>query len=341
MANKDLWPILKKTKRLVLAGINRKRLAQELGVSQRTAQAYIQRLVLMGELVDITGHPTSTPRVYDDAKKRVQFCTPPSTPENPIKKSGGVESTKDSATYPSDSEALRFHCTGAYICMVNILGDHNGRISDDRGLTVGGWSDPVNCNGSIRQYGTLRLPEGDDLKFTLYLAKAGPKLTVTPQPRDVYYKTANNEGPRALWTQVYSLINLLVDQHGWVFGDILYKGTNHGAVLSGVIDPLLKYMELGHDSDNAPYHIDTSTGTPELEVYYDHDGAQDDVNLIFELPKRLEKIQASLVGVCKSVDHLAHITTQLANAQANITQILTNNLKETYQGPPFDGAGYN
>ena len=338
MANKDLWPILRKTKAYVLDGLRGKRLAHVLGVSERTAQGYIQRLVLMGELVDITSPPNSTPRIYDDAKKRVQFCAPPSNTEDAVKKRVGVVSTPDPATCPPEDKAIRFHCTGAYICMVQTLGAHTGRISDDRGLTVGGWSEPVNCNGSIRQYGTLRLPEGDDLKFTLYLAKAGPKLTVTPQPRDVYYKTANNEGPRALWGQVYSLLNLLIEVHGWQFGQILYKGTNHGAVLSGVIDPLLKFMELGHDSDNAPYHIDTSTGTPELEVYYDHDGAQDDANLIFELPQRLESIQASLIGICKSVDHLAHITTQLANAQANITQILTNN---TYTAQPFDGSGYN
>lgn len=347
MASKDLWPILKKTKRLVLSGLRGERLAKELGVSKRTAHGYIQRLVLMGELVDITGDQTSTPRIYDDAKKRVQFCTPPSTLENLIKKTGGVESTKDSATYPPEDKALRFHCTGAYICLVQTLGAHTGRISDSRGLTVGGWSEPANCNGSIRQYGTLRLPEGDDLKFTLYLAKAGPKLTVTPQPRDVYYKTANNEGPRALWGQVYSLLNLLTDVHGWVFGQVLYKGTNHGAVLSGVIDPLIDFMDLRNDADNAPYHVDTSTGSPELEVYYDRPESQKNVDLIFELPQRFESIQESLAHiygvlntVSASLEQLANITAQLATIQANITQTQTNPLSETYQTPPFDGRGY-
>lgn len=348
MANKDLWPILKKTKRLVLSGLRGKRLANELEVSERTAHGYIQRLVLMGELVDITGDPTSTPRIYDDAKKRVQFCTPSSPSEFGNQKRVGVESTKDPATCPPEDKSLRFHCTGAYICLIQTLGAHTGRISDSRGLTVGNWSKPANCNGSVRQYGSLRLPEGDDLKFTLYLAKAGPKLTVTPQPRDVFYKTANNEGPRALWGQVYSLLNLLTEVHGWQFGQILYKGTNHGAVLSGVIDPLIDYMDLGNDSANARYHVDTSTGSPELEVYYNRPEAQKDVDLIFELPQRFESIQASLTGiygvlntVSLSLEQLANITAQLATTQANITKTISKPINEAYQTPPFDGRGYN
>lgn len=342
LTKKDITSALKKAKRLILSGLTGKRLAQALGVAPRTAHGYVQRLVLMGEIIDITGDPDSTPRIYDDAKKRVPFCTPPSTPENGVKQKVGVGTTSDCATHPDDEKAMRFHCTGCYDVTVQVLGDHAGRIADDKGLTIGGWTAVSNCNNSKRQYGRLRLPEGDDLKFTLYLAKDGPKLTVYPQPRDVYYKTASNEGPRALWTQVYTLLNVLTVNHGWVFGQVIYKGVNHGAILSGAIDPLIKYMDLSKDDDGARYHIDTSTGTPELEVYYDSPTAQADANLVYELPDRLENIDKALVMITDSIDKLTSLTSKLASVQANLTNILSNKMNGTeYTAQPFDGRGYN
>lgn len=347
LAKKDITPQLRKTKRLVLSGLSGKRLAKQLGVSVRTAHGYVKRLVLMGELIDITGDPHSTPRIYGDGKERVTFSSLASNPETPIKKTEGVGTTPNSAIKGESEKALRFHCTGCYDVAVRTLGEHSGRIPDARGLTVGGWSDITSCNGSIRQYGRLRLPEGDDLKFTLYLVKDAPKLTVYPQPRDVYYKTASNEGPRALWAQVYSLLDLLKGL-GWEFGQVIYKGTNHGAMLTGAIDPLLKYLDLNNDSPQSRYHVDMSKGTPELEIYFDSPTAQDDVNLVYELPDRLNSLEKSLSAVygalstiTLNMEKLATITAQLASTQANLTNILTKNLNETYQARPFDGRGYN
>ena len=351
LGHKDITPQLRKAKRLVLSGLSGERLAKALGVATRTAHGYVKRLVLMGELIDITGDPHSTPRIYDDAKKRVQFSHPSSTLESGVKKTVGVGTTPDCASLEDDTKVLRFHCTGCYDVVINTLGEHTGRIADNQGFTVGGWSDITSCNGSLRQYGRLRLPEGDDLKFILYLAKAGPKLTIYPQPRDVYYKTANNEGPRALWSQVYSLLNILTENHGWTFGQVIYKGTNHGAMLTGAIDPLLKYMDLSKDSPQARYHIDTSKGTPELEVYYDSPTAQEDANLIFELPDRLNNLELSMSRAYRvldtlrdGVDKLTVLTAKLIEAQANIANFLTKSLENnntTYQVPPYDGRGYN
>lgn len=352
LAKKDITPQLRKTKRLVLSGLTGERLAKALGVAPRTAHGYVKRLVLMGELIDITGDPNSTPRIYDDAKKRVTFMHTPSTPETPIKERVGVGTTPKCASLNEDPKVMRFHCTGCYDVVIETLGEHSGRIADGQGYTIGGWSEITSCNSSMRQYGRLRLPEGDDLKFILYLAKAGPKLTIYPQPRDVYYKTANSEGPRALWTQVYSLLNILTERYGWIFGQVIYKGTNHGAMLTGAIDPLLKYMDLSKDSPQARYHIDTSKGTPELEVYYDSPTAQEDANLIFELPDRLNNLELSLSKAYRvldtlrdGVDKLTVLTAKLIEAQANITNFLAKSLETnnntTYQTTPFDGRGYN
>lgn len=347
MASKDLTPRLKKAKMLVLEGLRGERLAQALGVSTRTAHADIMRLVSMGEIIEITDGKPHNPKVYADAKKRVGFEQIPSIDKDPVKKRVGVPSTPECATPPTSDKTVRFHCTGCFDCPVLTMGDHAGRISDGQGYTVGSWSPITVCSGSARQYGTVRLFPGEDMHFTLYHAKAGPKLTVTPCPRDVYYKTADRVGPQELTEQVYALLNLLMDYHGWDFGHPVFKGVNHYAMVSDDLTPLLRYADLKTDVDNGRVHVDTSLGKPEIEVYDDHPGAIEDVITLNEIPERFDSIQASLASVYQvlnavqaNMEKLASITAQLAATQANITQTLTKTLNESYQAPPYDGRGY-
>lgn len=354
MTARDITPALKKCKRLILEGKRGKELANCLGVSPRTAYNYVARLRYMGEIVDVTGDNLTTPRIYEDGRREPPFNkevaqpdgegqTIEGTPENTdfSKRVVGSSITEDRTGRPN--KVVRFHSTGCWDVPIIVLGDHAGRLTDRNGYTIGQWSDMKVSNGSRRQYGTARLYPGEDLRFTLYHAKAGPKLTVTPNDRMVYYKTANIEGPKLLEEQVNSLLDVLTEVHGWKFGQPVYKGVNHYALISPDLAPLLKYADKHTDPDNARVHVDTSIGEPEIEVYDDHDGAIDDVITLYEIPEQLEAMRNSLNEVyttmakvdgilrimASNVGELTKITAELVKTQAVETQIRT-----------FDGIGY-
>lgn len=338
MTVRGMTPKLRRCKRLVLAGLRGKRLGDALGISARMANNYIQQLLFMGELIEIKGPKRSTPRVFSDGKPTdnpykndIEMCQTVDNDGNATIVKRVVPTSNASEINARPLKTVRFHCTGCYDVPVMILGDHGGVIRDSDGYTVGEWSDIKDVNGSKRQYGKARLYPGEDLPFTLYLARAGPKLTVTPCPRQVYYKTADIEGPRALTEQVLRLINLLTDVHGWQLGAPVYKGVDHYALDSPDLSPLLKYADRQTDPDNARVHVDTSEGAPEIEVYNDHPGAVNDVITLYELPERIEGITASLTAVhgtltllADNVTRLTEITAKLVNNQAQQATILNS-----------------
>ena len=361
MTAQDLKPHLKKCKRLVLEGQRGQQLADSLGVSKRTAHNYVKILEYMGEIKDITGNPKTTPRIYEDGRARVYYNSE-FAHLNDMSQTGadnleiyqvtkrGVGSTPNLHTDGTPINCVRFHCTGCYEVPVIRLGDHAGRITDENGLTLGKWSDIANCNGSRRQYGTIRLYPYEDLKFTLFYfreaEKEGQKLTVTPNPRDVYYKSAKKTGPPLLEEQVNRLLDTLTNNHGWLFARPIFKGTYHFALTSPELAPLLSLADKSVDQDDAPLHIDTSEGTPEFELYASSDGdmdrAQEGVINIQELPTLLDGLKKSvgeIYGILKivatSTGELTRITAELVKNQAQTTNIvLEHSVKE------FDGAGY-
>ena len=325
------------------------KLGRALGVSGRTANNYILQLIYMGELIEIKGPKKSTPRIFCDGKQendpyknvlnmsQIEDADGKTT----IVKRVVPSSNESENTAPSD-KVVRFHCTGCYEIAVLSLGDHAGIIRDADGYTIGEWSDIQIVNGSARQYGKIRLYPGEDLHFTLYLAKDGPKITVTPCPRDVYYRTADIEGPRVLTEQVLRLINHLTDVYKWVFGQPVYKGTDHYAMTSPDLAPLLKYADRQKDIDGARVHVDTSKGVPEIEVYNDHPGAINDVITLYELPERIDSITSSLTAVhatlsilSDNMDKLTEITAKLINQQAQQAS-----LSNQYAPTKSDNRGY-
>lgn len=337
MTTRDLTPTLRKCKRLVLEGLRGERLANALGVGKTTAYNMIRQLVFMGQLVDITGDNTSTPRIYDD-------------PENPtlIKKKNDpsqtsdlvnseVGSSKASEPHPRPNKLVRFHCTGCYECVVITLGNHNGPILDKRGVEVGAWGGMANSNGSRRQYGHAELYPNESIHFTLYHAVAGPKLTITPNPRNVYYLTADTEGPAQMTEQVNEVWNLLTYTQGWRMESPVYKGTYHIATIGESFAPLLKYADRQLDIDNASVHVDMSVGAPEIEVYMDHPEAGDDIRLLYELPDRFRRVTASLNQISRNLEQLTAITAQLLETQSNLTELM---VKPAYATPPSDNRGY-
>lgn len=353
MTARDLKPHLKKCKRLVLEGQRGQQLADSLAVSKSTAYNYIEKLVYMGEIIDITGDEHSTPRIYEDGRREPPFSkkielekensqTDEKDPENNDLTKRVVGSSDEGTDTGRPSKVVRFHCTGCWDVPVITLGNHSGRIEDSDGYTIGQWSDMRISNGSRRQYGSARLYPGEDLKFTLFHAKAGPKLTVTPNDRLVYYKTADMEGPRLLEEQVNSLLDLLTNNHGWRFGQPVYKGVDHYALIADELAPLLKFADKKKDIDNAPVHVDTSLGEPEIEVFNDHPGAIEDVITLYEIPQQLKAMKESLNQVystlrivASSVGEITKITAELVKAQAQTTEIIAQG-----QIRAFDGAGY-
>lgn len=344
MTTRELSPQLRTCKKLVLQGLRGERLARALGVGKTTAHNLVKQLVFMGALVDITGDPKSTPRIYDDPENPTLFNNEKAPPQYPESADALVPSSKACEPSPRPNKLVRFHCTGAYECAVLILGQHDGPIVDKRGVEVGGWSELKNCRGSLRQYGHAELYPNEVLHFTLYHARAGPKLTITPNPRPVYYLNADKEGPAQLLDQVNNLWNLLTYCQGWRLDTPIFKGTYHYATIGDDFTPLLKYIDRQTDIDNAYIHVDMSVGAPELEIYDDHNGAIEDVRLLYELPQRMRTITASLAQmsisltqISENLDQLTAITSQLSSNQAVLTDVVT---RPPYSTPPGDNRGY-
>lgn len=340
MTTREMTPELKRAKRLVLQGLRGVRLARALGVGKSKAHALVNQLVFMGQLVDITGDPKSTPRIYDDPENPTLINIEKTTPQIPECSDSLVPTSKASEPAPRSNKLIRFHCTGAYECAVLVLGKHDGPIIDGRGVAVGSWSDLKNCKGSIRQYGTAELTPNEQLHFTLYHARAGPKLTITPCPRMVYYLNAEVEGKAQLNEQVNDLWNLLTYTQGWRLEAPIFKGTYHYATVGESLAPLLKYIDRQTDIDNASVHVDTSNGYPEIEIYGDHPEAGEDVRILYELPQRIRGITASLSRISDALEQLTAITSKLTSVQVDLTDAVTRQ-QPAYNIPPAtDNRGY-
>lgn len=339
-----------------MGGARGERLARALGVTVRTANNYINQLVYMGELIEIKGQKRTTPRVFADGKAQPSpFKTneqmsqhPDADPEKDgnddlFKRVVGGSDTLENLGRPE--KLVNFHCTGTFEVPVIVLGDHAGIIRDKDGWTIGEWSDIKNANGSLRQYGHARLYPNESLNFTLYLVKGDDNdiLTTVPQPRDIYYKTAEIEGPRLMVEQVYRLLNLLNDNYGWKFGPPVFKGEFHIANRSPDLAPLLSLYDRQHQHDGARVFVDYSHGTPEIETATSSPDAYRDQITLTELPERIDAITASLSAVhgtlrimAENMDQLTAITAQLINAQANQLKQSIN----PYSPHDFDNRGY-
>lgn len=308
----------------------------------------------MGELVEIKGQKRTTPRVFCDGKAQpAPFKNIDDMSQTDAEKDGNdgndgifkrvVGGSPTSENLGRPEKLINFHCTGAYEVPVIVLGDHAGTIRDKDGWPIGSWSDIVAPNGSVRQYGHARVCPGESLAFTLYMAKEGNKITTVPQPRDIYYKTAETEGPRLMTDQVYRLLNLLTDNYGWTFGNPVFKGEYHIANRSPDLAPLLSLYDKNIQRDGARVFVDYSHGTPEIETATSSPDAYRDQITLTELPERIDAITSSLNAVhgtlrimAQNMDQLTAITAQLINSQATQLKQSIN----PYSPRDFDNRGY-
>ena len=338
----------------MLGGARGATLARALGVSVRTSNNYINQLLYMGELIEIKGQKRTTPRVFIDGKTQPSpFKTIPdmsqptdadheNAQENDLfKRVVGGSVTTENLGRPE--KLVNFHCTGAYDIPVIVLGDHGGIIRDKDGYTIGEWSDIVAPNGSKRQYGHARVCPNESLHFTLYLARDGNKITTVPNPRDIYYKTAETVGPGLMTDQVYRLLNLFTDLYGWKFGTPVFKGEYHIANRSPDLAPLLSLYDRQTQRDGARVFVDYSHGTPEIETATSSPDAYRDQITLTELPERIDAITASLSAVHGTLKVMADNMAQLTVITAQIINTQADQIKgavQTYQAPPSDNRGY-
>lgn len=346
MTARDLKPHLRKCKNLVLGGARGGALAKALGVSIRTTNNYINQLVYLGELIEVKGSKRSTPRAFIDGKVRpdpFKIVEPMSQTDENIAHSDPSEDdskrvvggSNNSENFGRPNKMVNFHCTGAFVVPVITLGEHGGVIRDDEGYTIGEWSDVSAPNGSRRQYAHVRLFPGESMHCTLYMARSGDKLTTVPQPRDVYYKTAETEGPRQMYDQVYTLLNFLVSR-GWKFGPVDFAGEFHIANRSPDLAPLLKTYNRKLQVDDSRVFVDSSHGTPEIETSTASPTAYADQITLTELPERIESITDSLMAIHQALITMAETLGQLSVVSSE----LTKNQVQTYSIREFDGRGY-
>ena len=345
---RDLKPHLKKCKALVLSGLRGKRLGDALGISERTAYNYVNQLIYMGELIEVKGPKNTTPRIFLDGKGQINPYKNTSEYTQIAEKDDDgniikrvVGGSNDTATPDQDKKLLNFHCSGAYDIPIIILGDHAGIIRDADGYTIGEWSEVKNANGSLRQYGHARLYPNESLRFTLYLAKDGNKLTTVPVDRDIYYKVVKTEGPRQMADQVNRLMNLLTDLYGWQFGRPTYKGQYHIANRDPALSDLLALDDNKVKDDSAGVFVDYSHGTPEIETASINPNYADDAVTLADLPDHINSIKAGMVAIHGTLRVMSDNMAQLTAITAQIIKQQAEGITgQGYTSQPHDNRGY-
>lgn len=336
MTRRRLDPKLKKFKAYLLSGNSIASASKEMGIGRTTGYTLSKKLEYLGEIRRIPG--TVNPIVWEDGKK-------------PFSGSAGyIEKTEhDYGVVTSDQYGLtsrpekfvRAHISGAYVTLVETVGERGGRIVDGEGYTIGGWQKDERLIKRTRVHDGFLYGHHEMTKFILYLASEGPKLNIYPRPRQVYYKSATVDGPRAMENQCLEVCRVL-ERHGWKFAT---RPALAGVMHYGDIDPrLLGLADPMTDFDGDPVHTDTSPGTPEVEIYGDSPTAQRDIVILSELPDRIVQITNTLaetthalMQISDGMDYLSKATIQLQQSQTTILEILA---RDSVPFRAFDGVGY-
>lgn len=335
---------LKKFKKLILTGKSIPSVCQLMKIGRTTGYEFAKKLEYLGEIRRVPG--TLSPVLYEDAKKGGCFGTAGSEDFSGCINPGVLpsENEQDAPDTGRPDKLVRAHFTGAWIVEVKTVGDRPARLADGQGYTIGGWARQERLVKKTRVHDGFIYGVHEVLKFTLYLASAGPKLNIYPRPRQIYYKNATIEGPRALESQCLDVCRVL-ERYGWEFSN---RPALSGVMHYGDIDPrLLGLAVKGHQDDNAPVHSDASGGEPEVEIYGDSPTAQRDIDILSTLPKRIVSITSALVATQDALsvisDTMAELTATTASIQATQAQMLNivaKNLAQPLAIPFFDSRGY-
>lgn len=345
MTKKGLPAQLRKFKRILLTGKSVPTVCQLMKIGRTTGYEYTKKLEYLGEIRRVAG--TLSPVLYEDAKKRGCFGYAGS-PEISERFCPADELEKSDLSAPNEltrsDKFVRAHFAGAWVVSVDKIGDRPTRLEDGQGYTIGGFAPKERLIKKTTVHDGHIMGYHEIIKFTLYLANKGPKLTIFPNPRQVYYENATIEGPRALERQCLEVCRIL-ERNGWKFSS---RPALRGEMHYGDIEPmLLAHANPDHHDDNAPVHTDASNGEPEVEIYGDSPTAQRDIDILSTLPERIVSITSALVATQSALTVISDTMGQLVNATANIQAIQAQTI-EMYAkaqampmvGPSFDSRGY-
>ena len=336
---------LAKFKRLLLSGKSIPSVCKLMNIGRTTGYEYATKLEYLGEIRRVPG--TVSPVLYEDAKKGGCFGQSGQSEKSERVNPGVLHPESDSEEAKElgrPDKLVRAHFAGAWVVQVAQVGDRPVKLADGQGFTIGGWNREERLVKNTRIHDGFLYGVHEQIKFKLYLASAGPKLNIYPRPRQVYYKNATIEGPRAMEAQCLEVCRVL-ERYGWTFAT---RPALSGVMHYGDIDPrLLGLACKTHQDDNAPVHSDASGGTPEIEVYADSPTAQRDIDILSTLPERIVSITSALLATQDALSLISDTTAELSNAlvgiqavQAQTMELFTKNLASQYATPAFDSRGY-
>lgn len=326
-----------KIKELVLKGYPRKEIASILGKGERTIYNTIDKLERIGHLVHIPG--TRSPKAYEDGISAISLniCNHAGSFENGRLNTPPIETPIPPLPFvTSPKRTVRVHFAGAFSVGVNVEGRF-GRISDDRGLTLGGWLDSHELKGGTPVYhGYIRI-DGGQVDFHYYKGKKAKTLNIYPAERNVYYKHATKDGESAIAEQV-SKVMAILRKHGWGFnGNASPNGDLHYGNISSELVP---YVNFDAPKEVDKVFCDRSHGNPEIETTARNPNAQNDIDELAELPMRLRMMEHFCLTASDMLEQLqsnqdatVRILARIQESQTTILELMTgvgNPSKEGY-----------
>lgn len=305
-------------KRRLLNGESKASICRNLHIGRTTLYRRIDKLVYLGEIRAIPG--TQSPKGWEDAKVDGYTVSLRDTvdPESGTLIIPHDESGTDVSHFGGPNSEVRVHVAGSYRVTLVSCGTCAGALRDEAGYTIGGWSNLVKLKGSSYSPGFVRVM-GQDVKFRVYRARDGTptNLLVYPVPAYLYYKEAAARGRQVMEGQVINIVRIL-ERHGFAFeGPPILKGVLH----YGSLRPeLLRHASRQVIDDSAAVHHDASHGEPEIEIY-DRPGAQDDIDLIQELPDHIRAIERSIVALSSTMRESARLIGTMCTAISQLGEV--------------------
>lgn len=326
-----------KIKELVLKGYPRKEIASILGKGERTIYNTIDKLERIGHLVHIPG--TRSPKAYEDGitTLSLSICNHAGSDENGRLNTPPIEESIPPLPFVKPPRrTVRVHFAGAFSVGVAVEGRF-GRISDDRGFTLGGWLDTHELKGGTSVFrGYIRI-EGGQVNLHYYKGKKAKTLNIYPAERNVYYKHATKDGESAIAEQVSKVMSIL-RKHGWGFdGNASPNGDLHYGNISSELVP---YVNFDAPKEADRVFCDRSHGKPEIETTARNPNAQNDIDELAELPMRLRMMEHFCLTASDMLEQLqsnqdatVRILARIQESQTTILELMTgvgNPSKEGY-----------
>lgn len=333
-ASQSLDALDHQIKRRLLSGETKASICRSLHIGKSTLYRRVDKLVYLGEIRAIPG--TVSPMGWEDPRRDGYTVSLRDTvdPENGTVDMGGIESGTEPSHFGGPNSEVRVHISGAYRVTLVSCGECSGALRDEAGYTIGGWSEPRHLKRSDYTPGFIRVM-GQDIKFRVHRDKEGipTNLVVYPVPAYLYYKEATARGRQAMEGQALTIVRIL-ERHGFVFsGPPILKGVLH----YGSLRPeLLRHASRQVIDDSAAVHHDASHGEPEIEIY-DRPDAQDDIDLIQELPDHIRAIERSIVALSSTMRESARLIGTMCTAISQLGEVAAR--QATQSAPPaYEGA---